>query len=131
MQTGVALFAQNYTDWERHDRGDWAADPKIPDSAIVQEEIGDRRPALSHSGSTPVDVTNVTFRLQPGRSRPPCRPERAGHRARGPHLPGPDAAHREGQAPGQLRSGRPAADDSPCRFESSWPRRAWTGMTAA
>ena len=39
MQTGVALFAQNYTDWERHDRGDWAADPKVADSAIFQEEI--------------------------------------------------------------------------------------------
>jgi|HubBroStandDraft_6_1064221.scaffolds.fasta_scaffold3156795_1 hypothetical protein len=40
MQTGVALFAQNYTGRERHDRGDWApADPGISDSTIVQEEI--------------------------------------------------------------------------------------------
>jgi alkanesulfonate monooxygenase SsuD/methylene tetrahydromethanopterin reductase-like flavin-dependent oxidoreductase (luciferase family) len=39
MKTGVALFAQNYTDWERHDRGDWAADPKVADSTIFQEEI--------------------------------------------------------------------------------------------
>jgi alkanesulfonate monooxygenase SsuD/methylene tetrahydromethanopterin reductase-like flavin-dependent oxidoreductase (luciferase family) len=39
MQAGVALFAQNYTDRERHDRGDRAAEPRISDNTIFQEEI--------------------------------------------------------------------------------------------
>lgn len=39
MKTGVALFAQNYTDWERHDSGDWDAAPKISDTQIFEEEI--------------------------------------------------------------------------------------------
>jgi hypothetical protein len=39
MRTGVALFAQNYTDWERFDSGDWDTDPRIPDRQIFAEEI--------------------------------------------------------------------------------------------
>jgi alkanesulfonate monooxygenase SsuD/methylene tetrahydromethanopterin reductase-like flavin-dependent oxidoreductase (luciferase family) len=39
MHTGVALFAQNYTDWERFDSGDWDADPRISDRQIFAEEI--------------------------------------------------------------------------------------------
>jgi hypothetical protein len=61
MQTGVALFAQNYTDWERHDRGDWAADPRISDSTIFQEEIviGDLVESLGFDSMW--TVANVTF----------------------------------------------------------------------
>jgi alkanesulfonate monooxygenase SsuD/methylene tetrahydromethanopterin reductase-like flavin-dependent oxidoreductase (luciferase family) len=39
MKTGVTLFLQNYTDWERHARGDWETDPEIPDFQIYEEEI--------------------------------------------------------------------------------------------
>src|SRR6185312_15813218 len=39
MRTGVALFAQNYSDWERYERGDHGADPQIPDSQIYDEEV--------------------------------------------------------------------------------------------
>ena len=48
MKTGVTLFLQNYTDWERHHRGDWETDPKIPDSQIYDEEIrlGDLVPSV-------------------------------------------------------------------------------------
>jgi alkanesulfonate monooxygenase SsuD/methylene tetrahydromethanopterin reductase-like flavin-dependent oxidoreductase (luciferase family) len=43
MRTGVALFAQNYTDWERFDSGDWDTDPVVSDRQIFAEEmiIGD------------------------------------------------------------------------------------------
>jgi hypothetical protein len=36
MRTGVALFAQNYTDWERFDSGDWDTDPRISDRQIFK-----------------------------------------------------------------------------------------------
>ena len=39
MRTGVALFAQNYTDWDRFDSGDWDTDPRISDRQIFTEEL--------------------------------------------------------------------------------------------
>jgi alkanesulfonate monooxygenase SsuD/methylene tetrahydromethanopterin reductase-like flavin-dependent oxidoreductase (luciferase family) len=39
MHTGVALFAQNYTDWDRFDSGDWDSDPRISDRQIFEEEL--------------------------------------------------------------------------------------------
>lgn len=39
MRVGVTLFAQNYSDWDRHDASDWDAHPKVPDSQIFDEEV--------------------------------------------------------------------------------------------
>jgi alkanesulfonate monooxygenase SsuD/methylene tetrahydromethanopterin reductase-like flavin-dependent oxidoreductase (luciferase family) len=39
VRTGVSLFMQNYTDWERYERGDWATEPAVPDSQVYAEEM--------------------------------------------------------------------------------------------
>lgn len=39
MRVGVALFAQNYTDWERYSSRDWDSDPLIADSKVLEDEL--------------------------------------------------------------------------------------------
>lgn len=39
MRVGVTLFAQNYTDWDRYEAGDWDSDPEISDAQVYDEEI--------------------------------------------------------------------------------------------
>jgi alkanesulfonate monooxygenase SsuD/methylene tetrahydromethanopterin reductase-like flavin-dependent oxidoreductase (luciferase family) len=39
MRTGVTLFAQNYSDWDRYEAGDWDTPPKISDAQIYEEEV--------------------------------------------------------------------------------------------
>ncbi len=39
MRVGYSTFAQNYTDWERHNAGDFGRPPKISDSQIYEDEL--------------------------------------------------------------------------------------------
>jgi alkanesulfonate monooxygenase SsuD/methylene tetrahydromethanopterin reductase-like flavin-dependent oxidoreductase (luciferase family) len=39
MRAGVALFAQNYTDWDRYEERRWDEDPAISDTQIYAEEV--------------------------------------------------------------------------------------------
>jgi alkanesulfonate monooxygenase SsuD/methylene tetrahydromethanopterin reductase-like flavin-dependent oxidoreductase (luciferase family) len=39
MRVGVNLVPQNYSDWGRHERGDWNVSPSVPDWKILEDEI--------------------------------------------------------------------------------------------
>jgi alkanesulfonate monooxygenase SsuD/methylene tetrahydromethanopterin reductase-like flavin-dependent oxidoreductase (luciferase family) len=39
MKVGATLFCQNYTDWERHQSGDFQTPPRIADSEVYREDL--------------------------------------------------------------------------------------------